>query len=168
MLELRKINLADAEKEWEYISLAPEDENGLTNPNHGVSRDEFISTVLPGMIGYSEGINLPDGYVPETYFFLWNGDEIVGEFRIRHFLNDALREGAGHIGYGIKKELRNMGFATKGLAMAIEEAKKIIPEDDIYLRLRKTNTASLRVMLKNGAYIAHENEKEIFTRIKIK
>lgn len=168
MLELRKLNIEDAEKEWEYITNAPEDENGLTNPDHGVSWDDFIFVSLPRLIGYSKGINLPDGYVPETCFFLWNNDEIIGEFRIRHFLNEALREGSGHIGYGIKKEFRNKGFATKGLALTIEKVKEIIPEDEIHLRLRKTNTASLKVMLKNGAYISKENDKYIFARIKIK
>ena len=35
--------------------------------------------------------------MPETFLFLWEDDKIVGQFRIRHYLNDALREGGGHI-----------------------------------------------------------------------
>lgn len=111
---------------------------------------------------------MPDGFVPETFYFLWDDDIIIGLFRIRHYLNESLRNGSGHIGYGILKEYRNMGYATKGLALAIEEAKKIILEDELYMRLQKTNTASLNVMLKNGAYVVKETEREIFTRIRVK
>ena len=36
-MELRKINTEDAVAQWEYTTALPEDENGLTNPFHGVS-----------------------------------------------------------------------------------------------------------------------------------
>ncbi len=41
-----------------------------------------------------------------------------------------------------------------------------IPEDEIYMSVHKDNPASLKVQLKNGAYIHHENDKEYYTRIK--
>lgn len=72
----------------------PEDENGLTNPWHGVSRAGF-EHALQEMIGFSAGRNLPKGFVPETFLFLWAENEIVGQFRIRHHLCESLRNGAG-------------------------------------------------------------------------
>ncbi|MBQ8278510.1 MAG: GNAT family N-acetyltransferase [Roseburia sp.] len=167
MLYLKAVNWEDIEKEYQYITKLPADENGFTNPNAGVSRAEFEETVLPKFINHSKGLDLPDGYVPCTEFFLWDDDEIVGLFRIRHELNDFLREGAGHIGYGIKKEYRGKGYATKGLALTIEKAKEIIKEDEIYMSVHKDNPASLQVQLKNGAYIHHEDDKEYYTRIKL-
>lgn len=119
------------------------------------------------MINNSKGIDLPEGHVPGTEYFLWDDNEIVGLFRIRHELNGFLREGAGHIGYGIKKECRGKGYATKGLALIIEKAKEIIKEDEIYMSVHKDNPASLQVQLKNGAYIHHEDDKKYYTRIKI-
>lgn len=89
-------------------------------------------------------------------------------FKFRHYLNEALVNGAGHIGYGIKKECRGKGYATEGLRLALEKAREIVPEDEIYLSVHKDNPASLKVQLKNGAYIHHEDEEEFFTRIKIK
>ncbi|MCR5115479.1 MAG: GNAT family N-acetyltransferase, partial [Bacteroidales bacterium] len=47
---------------------------------------------------------------------------IVGQFRIRHYLNEALRTGAGHIGYFIAKEFRGKGYATEGLRQTLEVA----------------------------------------------
>lgn len=167
MLYLKAASSEDIEKEYLYITSLPEDENGFTNPIAGVSKEEFENIVLPRMLNHSKGIDLPQGYVPCTEFFLWEDGEIVGLFRIRHELNDFLRESAGHIGYGIKKEYRGKGYATKGLALTIEKAREIIKEDEIYMSVHKDNPASLQVQLKNGAYIHHEDDKKYYTRIKL-
>lgn len=166
MLYLKAANWEDIEKEYEYITNLPENENGFTNRYCGVSREEFETEVLPDMINSSKGIGLPPGYVAGTKYFLWDDDVIVGLFRLRHELNETLREGAGHIGFGIRKEYRGKGYATEGLKMTIEKAWEIIKEDEIYMSVDKTNPASLKVMLKNGAYIHHEDETEYYTRIK--
>lgn len=165
-MELRKINTHDAYAQWEYTSELPEDENGLTNPYHGVSYDEYLKTVLPALISFEHPVNMPDWFVPETYYYLWDGDMLVGEFRIRHHLTDALRNGAGHIGYSIKKEYRGKGYGTAGLGMTLKIAETIVPEEELYLRVNKDNTASKKVMLNNGAYQAGEDEDHYYMRIR--
>lgn len=109
---------------------------------------------------------MPDWFVPETYYYLWDDNTLAGEFRIRHYLTDALREGAGHIGYSIKRDMRGKGYGTEGLKLTVEIAKTIVPEDEIYLRVYKDNIASQRVMKKNGAYVTGEDEGHYFLRIK--
>ena len=164
-MELRKINTEDAKAQWEYTTALPEDENGLTNPYHGVSFDEYVESVLPALISYEHPINMPDWFVPETYYYLWDDGSLVGEFRIRHHLTEALRCGAGHIGYSIRKDARGKGYATAGLKLTADIAREIIPEDEIYLRVNKDNAASQKVMLKNGAYLSGEDEDHYFMRI---
>ncbi len=164
-MELRKINMQDALAQWEYTTALPADENGLTNPYHGVPYEEYVGTVLPELISYEHPVGMPDWFVPETYYYLWDGDRLVGEFRIRHYLTDALRSGAGHIGYSIRKEMRGNGYGTTGLKLALEIARGIVPEDEICLRVNKDNIASQKVMLKNGARIAGEDEEHYFMRI---
>lgn len=165
MLLLRELNIDDIEKEYLYIKELPENENGFTNKYFGVSKDDFLNTVFPTMLRHSKGIDLPVGYVPCTEFFLWDDQNIVGLFRIRHFLNETLRNGSGHIGYGIAKEFRNRGYATRGLELTINKAWDIIREDEIYMSVQKNNLSSLKVQMNNGAYIHHENETHFFTRI---
>ncbi len=165
-MELRKINIDDAYAQWQYTTNLPEDENGLTNPYHGVSYDEYVKTVLPKIISYEHPADMPDWFVPETYYYLWDDNTLAGEFRIRHYLTDALREGAGHIGYSIKRDMRGKGYGTEGLKLTVEIAKTIVPEDEIYLRVYKDNIASQRVMKKNGAYVTGEDEGHYFLRIK--
>ncbi len=165
-MKLRKINMRDAAAQWEYTTALPADENGLTNPYHGVPYDEYVGTVLPKLISYEHPVGMPDWFVPETYYYLWDGDRLVGEFRIRHYLTDALCSGAGHIGYSIRKDMRGNGYGTAGLKLTLDIARGIIPEDEIYLRVLKDNIASQKVMLKNGARITGEDETHYFMRIR--
>ncbi len=164
MLYLKPANFEDIEKEYLFVKSIPVDENGFTNDWHGISRGDF-DEALNAMIAWSKGEKLPEGYVPETFLFLWKGDQIVGQFRIRHYLCESLVEGAGHIGYFISAEYRGRGYGTEGLRLTLQEARSIIPEDEIYLRVNKDNPASLQVMLHNGGYIHHEDENKYYVRI---
>ena len=165
MLELREANLADAEAEWAFIRDMPENENGVENRWHGCGWETYRDTALPRAIAMSKGENLPEGYVPCTSFFLWADGEIVGLFKLRHYLSDTLREGAGHIGYCVKKDCRGRGYGTEGLRLLLERARDIVPEEEYYLRLFRYNTPSLRVMEKNGGRIVGEDEEHYFVRI---
>ena len=42
----------------------------------------------------------------------------------------------------------------------------MIRENEIYMSVRKDNPASLKVQMKNGAYIHHEDERKLYTGIK--
>lgn len=166
MLELRKMNCDDVIEQWKYVTALPTDENGLTNPYEGVTFEEYQDSVLSELMMHEKPINMPEWFVPETYYYLLDDDTLIGEFRIRHYLSEALKTGAGHIGYSIKKEFRGKGYGTKGLELALELARKIIPEDEIYLRVLKNNIPSFKAISSNGAYIADEDETHYFMRVK--
>lgn len=165
MVFLKKLNEEDMEKEWQFVRDMPEDENGLTNGYHGISREDFEHKAFPAMMKFMEGKDLPEGYVPETFLFLWKGNEIIGQFRIRHWLCESLRTGAGHIGYFIAKPFRGKGYGTEGLRLTLEEARRIVPEEEIYLRVNLDNPASLHVMLNNGGRIVAQDEGHYYVRI---
>ena len=166
MLYLKETNLEDAEKEWLFVKDMPEDEFGLCNAWPGISFEDFKATALKVLMDHAKGLSLREGLVPETYFFLWDDDEIVGQFRLRHHLNDTLRTGADHIGYFVRKDQRGRHYGTEGLKLLLEIARNIVPEDEFYLRVCKINPASLHVMLNNGGRIVAENEDRFFVRIK--
>ena len=165
MIFLKKVCTEDIEKEWLFVRNMPADENGLTNDWPQVSLEDFREKALPEMIAFSEGKSLPEGYVPETFFFLWDDDTIVGQFRIRHYLCESLRTGAGHIGQFIAKPFRGKSYGTEGLRLTLEEAHRIVPEEEIYLRVLRDNPASLRIMLKNGGRIVSRDEEHVYVRI---
>ena len=166
MVELRKMNLQDIKEQWEYVTALPKDENGLTNPYEGITFEEYETTVLPELMMHENPVDMPEWFVPETYYYLWDEQVLVGEYRIRHYLTEALKVGAGHIGYSIKKEYRGKGYGTKGLAMVLDIAREIVPEDEIYLRVLKSNILSFKAINSNGAYIADEDETHYLMRVK--
>ena len=166
MIYLKEPNLQDLEKEWRFIASLPADENGFINDWADISLDEFEKEALPTMLAQSEGRSLPEGWVPQTCFFLWHDDVIVGLFHLRHFLCESLVEGSGHIGYIIGNEYRGRGYGIEGLGLVLQVASQMVPEDEIYLRVKKDNTASLKIMQKNGGYIHHEDAEHFFVRVK--
>ena len=92
--------------------------------------------------------------------------DYVKIFNLRHKLNESLRNGAGHIGYGISPDYRKKGYATQGLALVLQEAKKL-GIDEALLSVNKQNLGSLKAQQKNGATIYREDEKEYYTKIKL-
>lgn len=165
MIYLKKANRGDLEKEWLFVREMPEDENGFTNSWHNVSREDFEKNALPTMLKFAEGTDLPEGYVPESFFFLWRDNEIVGQFRIRHYLCESMRTGAGHIGYFIASPFRGQGLGTEGLRLTLKEAHRIVPEEEIYLRVNLDNPASLHVMLNNGGSVVSRDDGHYYVRI---
>lgn len=166
MLYLKEANLEDLEEEFSFIHVTPADEFGFMNDAFNCTKEEFKQVILPRYLKDAKGIDLPENYVPQTFFFLWKDQQIIGLYKIRHYLNETLANGGGHIGYGIKKEFRGKGYGSKGLALAIEKAKQIIKEDEIYMSVNKNNLASIQIQKNNGAIIHHEDEDHYYTRIK--
>ncbi len=166
MIYLKKANLEDAEKEYELAQKIPAEENGYKNKAYGVSFEEFVSKTIPEWINKDKGIGLKDGYVLDVYYFLWVDDTPVGIFKLRHCLDSQIINRIGHVGYGIAKEYRGHGYATEGLRLIIEEARKLpIELNELYLCAFKDNAASLKVQMKNGAKIVREDDEHYFTSI---
>ena len=68
---------------------------------------------------WSLGKELPDKFVPNTFFVGVVEDEIVGRLSLRHHLNDFLARIGGHIGYGVIPSHRKKGYATEMLRQAL-------------------------------------------------
>lgn len=164
---LKEANWNDCEEEFCLITKIPKEENGFTNPDFQCTQKMFEEKVLPRYLNHAKGIDLPVGWVPVTHYFLWKENQIIGLFRIRHYLNETLKYvSGGHIGYTIQKDFRGKGYATKGVALAIEQARTLVSEDEIYFSVLKDNIASFKVQIQNGALLWRETETHFFTKIK--
>ena len=164
MIHIREANYDDYDAEWQLVRDMPEYENGYVNQWHSIDRAGF-DKALYEMLEFADGIGLPQGYVPETTLFIWRDFDIIGQAKIRHYLNDALRNGSGHIGYWLAPQYRGKGYGTEALRLVLQFAEEIVPEDEFYLRTDSTNIASLTIMKKNGGRVVAENEGKIFVRI---
>lgn len=165
---LRPVDPTQTELLWGYLSSVPYDENGFINPLSGAPREGF-EVQIEKMVLHSNGKDLPEGYVPETHYILWEDERTpVGWFRLRHYLCDSLRTGSGHIGYSIREGYRGRGCGTEGLRLLLREADDLIPETEVYLRCNTSNAASLHVMLKNGGRVTYRDEAHTLVRIPLR
>lgn len=82
----------------------------------------------------------------------------VGAVNIRHELNDALLRNGRHIGDGVRPSERRKGIATKMIALALEECRKLgIPK--VLMVCEKENVGSAKSIQNNGGVL--ENEIEV-------
>lgn len=86
---------------------------------------------------------------PKTHLWAVAGDTFVGRISIRHELTDALRIEGGHIGYDTVPSFRGRGVATEMLRQALPVARAL-GLTEVLLTCDDTNTASIRVIEKNG------------------
>ena len=94
-------------REYYMLQGIPNGENGFYNPACNSSYEEYREW-LKKEDELSKGVNLPEGWVPATTYFLYIDDEPVGYGRVRHASLEYLETvvGAGNLGYGIAKEYR--------------------------------------------------------------
>ncbi len=100
----------------------------------------------------------PQGnYVPDSTFFCLDTDRniFVGAVNIRHYLNDWLFVGGGHIGDGVRPSERGKGLATKMIALALEECRKL-GIHDVLMCCDTSNVASAKTIEKNGGVLENE------------
>jgi predicted acetyltransferase len=81
--------------------------------------------------------------------------EAIGMVRVRHYLNDKLREQGGHIGYYIRRDKRNKGYGKEVLHQALEHLGKF-GERRALLTVNMDNIASIKVIQANGGVFESE------------
>lgn len=110
--------------------------------------------------GYMNSLEVREAfgkYVPDSTFFCLDTERriFVGAVNIRHYLNDSLLIGGGHIGSGVRPSERGKGYGTKMLALAVEECRRL-GIANILVCCDKSNTASARTIVKNGGILENE------------
>ena len=94
-------------------------------------------------------INLKEGRVPSSVYFLIEDDRIIGHLSIRHHINNPfLLTYGGHIGYGIRPSERRKGYATIILYKALEKCSELGIED-VLVTCKEDNIASAKTIEKN-------------------
>ena len=95
---------------------------GTPVPKGEITLPEYLQRCIE----MTDAANLPPGYVPQTVFWIVDeSGEAVGMVRMRHYLNDSLRECGGHIGYYVRRDKRGKGYGQEALRQALIELRKI-------------------------------------------
>jgi predicted acetyltransferase len=103
----------------------------------------------------SHGVGLPDGWVPNSTFWLVDEGEVVAVSNLRHRLTYLLRIEGGNIGYGVRPSARRRGHATTLLRHTLGEARAV-GLDEVLLTCDKTNTGSVATIVRCGGRLDSE------------
>jgi predicted acetyltransferase len=114
---------------------------------------ENFDGYMRGIARYAAGVNLPEGHVPSSTFFLVHQGKIVGHSALRHQLTPALEHEGGHIGYDIRPSARRRGYGTLILALTLKRARNLGLARAL-LTCDTDNTASARIIERNGGALA--------------
>lgn len=87
--------------------------------------------------------------VTDTFFAVRESDDrIIGMIDLRHTLNEFLKD-LGNCGYSVRPSERKKGYATEMLCKLTKEARAAGMKD-LQISVEKQNTASRKVIQKNG------------------
>lgn len=118
--------------------------------------DDNFERYMRRVRDYAKGQNLPEGWVPDSAFWLVRGRRILGVCDLRHRLTEALRDFGGHIGYSVRPSERRKGYATLMLRLALAKAREL-GIDRVLVTCDKDNIASARVIQNNGGVLESES-----------
>lgn len=116
---------------------------------------ENFSQFIERLDNNSKGIDLAEGWVPGTNYWLVCNGRILGNICLRTELNELLEEVGGHIGYSVRPSERCKGYGTLMLRLTLEKAreKKL---KRVMLTCDPKNTASVKIIENNGGILHSE------------
>jgi len=144
----------------EFLREVGDGENGFGGVPEVASGELSIPAYLEREVARSQGRDLPQGYVPNTTYWLLGDDrQILGMCRLRHHLNDELLVHGGHIGYYIRPGERGKGYGTQLLALVLEAARGLGIQRAL-LTVNTANVHSRRLIEANGGVMQDERSDE--------
>ncbi|EHH2514541.1 GNAT family N-acetyltransferase [Vibrio parahaemolyticus] len=126
-------------------------QNDVENAEYYLEGKIDFSKYVQRLSDEAAGINLREGYVPCSHFWLIDSTRsILGAIRVRHNIdNDFLSLEAGHIGYDIAPSYRGKGNGKLMLKLALSKAASLGIERAL-LTADEDNFASRGVIEANG------------------
>lgn len=120
---LRELALTDGVAVREMLQEIGPGECGFQNDGYQVDLSDFPA-FLRRNVDMSHDIGVEPHLVPRTLYWLFVDERPVGMGKLRHRLNDYLREN-GHIGFCVRPSERGRGYGTAMLREMLVKAREI-------------------------------------------
>lgn len=146
---------------YDMLQDIPANENGLTNPMNGKTIDEFAVWLRNCNLS-SQQVGIVDNWrVPQTIYWLFDGNRPVGFGKLRHLLTERLLLDGGSIGYSIRPDSRGKGYGKELLRLLLTQCRdKGI--DEVLLTIKKNNIASIKAAYANGGVLKEETDSLLY------
>lgn len=138
----------------------PQDGSGLHASADVDSPEGFADWVGRLRASADESRPLPEGRVPAIYWWIVEGDEVLGAISLRLRLTDVLLNAGGHIGYGVRPSARRRGLAAFALGAALAEAARR-DIDPVLVACDDDNIASARTVERHGGTLEDVRDTEL-------
>ncbi|WP_226577680.1 GNAT family N-acetyltransferase [Halobacillus litoralis] len=150
-LHLKALTKWDGRMIYEMLQEIDDNDHGFKNEVKGKTYEEY-GEWLSKNEQFSRGSGLETWMVPQTIYWMYYDQTPVGYGRIRHWLNDNLKENSGHIGYAIPLSQRGKGYGNEILRLLIHECYdlKINP---IQIGVNPSNKPSNKIVKRNGGVL---------------
>lgn len=153
--ELKELNLDMGKKEYEMYQDIPSKESGSTNLCKGLPYEVFKSYLENQIARKYQTISYYD--TPTTLYIMYVNENPVGYIGLRTEINDNWYEWSGNFFYVIRLSERKKGYATKMLALALDEFRKL-GFKEVFSVASEGNIGSAKVMENNGAILIKEDD----------
>lgn len=100
----------------------------------------------------ADAANLPPGQLPETVFWLVEGETFIGRLSIRTTRDEVLIRTIGNIGYMIRPSRRRLGYGTAILTLALPAARAL-GLTRVLVTCDEGNLASRKIIERNGGVL---------------
>ena len=155
---LKEITYNDSLEGLKFLQELVNEEGIMVAPAPKDINENTYGDWLQSKADMAKGINLPEGFIPCTTFWVMLDDKIIGLANIKHYLNDFLRKKGGHIGLSIAKDYRRKGLGLKTTKLLIEKARNEFGIQDILFTNEPENIASRNMCEKLGAELTDIEE----------
>jgi len=159
MLYLKKLALSDGQDIYNMLQEISSNDNGFHNKVYGMTFDQY-KIWLEKEFAIDNG-KLENWMVPQSSYWLYDNTVPIGYGRIRHCLNDALRETSGNIGYAIAYSKRGQGYGNSILALLKEKCVEL-GMMQLQIGANANNERSNKVIIHNGGVLIRENNGKNF------
>ncbi len=154
-IRLVPISSRDGKVVYDFLQTIEYCENDFRNDVNGMPYEEFLQWEEK-QIDWANGRRLPEGYVPQSIYWLYVDGKPVGFGKIRWGLTEASRSIGGNIGYAISKDERGKGYG-KVLFSALISIARAGGVSEILTTVTKPNFPSKAVIEKCGGKLIKEN-----------
>ena len=142
---------------YNFLQKIPKETEEFSNHASGMTFGEYKEWLIK-MEESSKGMNLPDNYVPQTMFILYEEDVPIGVAKVRRRLNEELIKKGGHITFYILPEFRENGLGTAFMMKLLDFAEEELAMSDILFTITSSNIQAIKIATRMGAVLEDKDE----------